>query len=137
MHPTHKPPTTTGAEPTPADLLRAAVHRLNAVGWRQGSGTHNCADPLTPHRMCAAEAISHGNHPATNQAIRELVGHLIATGYLDDPGPDEDIGDPGAEDLCRVWDFNDDPDRTLPEVLAALKGAADAWDRRHPIGGDR
>jgi hypothetical protein len=141
MHPTHNPPTGVSAEPSPADVLRAAALYLDRYGWHQG---HFYADETLPPSQrsnpfppaCAIGAIrvavtGRRTEPAEvhhdpdqlvviNRAVCVLADHL---------GIDPDRYDPVYEVGC----WNDVPMRTISEVTTVLHAAATEWDQRHGI----
>ncbi|HZO63801.1 MAG TPA: hypothetical protein VFB74_02255 [Kribbellaceae bacterium] len=126
---------------TVAEVLHCAALYLYRHGWHQGDMFDN-PDQLTP-AACAQGAIRMAvcGSPTTaytddtghlvNQAIAVLAGHLHDTGYVD---TDDYYGALAASDTEIVGDWNDETDRTVTEVIAALDDAADDWTRLHPGG---
>ena len=138
-----EPPDTADPALTPADLLRGAALYLWRHGWLQGDFFDLLDDQPFP-RACTLGAINicaHGRPilgsddtaeddltDAAIRAMRVLAAHL-----------DPDYGQPdnptSAIDIVSGW--NDDDCRTLPDVVDALRDAADDYDRTHPTGGAR
>jgi len=145
MHPTHTPPTAAAAgglsnllaEPTPADILRGAAVYLTRYGWHQGAFYPlRYLPPFPP--ACAAGAI---RAAVCGRPVRYLEGisrqeqrlltraERVLAAYLDDEYTDYETP------FTVIGDWNDVTGRYLDEVIAALTGAADEWDRTH--GGAR
>ncbi|MFY1675064.1 DUF6197 family protein [Plantactinospora sp. WMMB334] len=149
MNPTQKPDTTAAAlaDLTPAVILRCAARYLELHGWIQDSYHQpNTTDPFPP--ACAVGAISmaiYGYRDAVpsdrttalsaawrllERTIRVLDNHIDATEDL----PGELDGDtPYGDPVSYGW--NDLPCQTRERVIAALRTAADDYDRTH--GGTR
>jgi hypothetical protein len=140
MNPTQIPPAEVCV--TPADTLRAAALYLEHHGWTQHT-LYNLEKLITFPPACAIGAITiaaygrptdePGNtaDPSFRDYMRAfdaLEDHLDAEG-LTDPQPDDDPSLPWG---APVW--NDTPGRTADEVIAALRAAADAWERPHSGG---
>lgn len=138
MHPTHTPPTGACAEPTPAEILRCAATYIRRHGWHQGDAFAADTDQLFPP-ACALGAIHaavtgtatlslKGSDVASLRgAERVLAAHLhVDLDRLDTDQPFDLIGD-----------WNDEPDRTAAQVVAALHEAAEDWERIHHTGGTR
>ena len=141
MHPTdhpvrHDPDPTTRRphEPawvTPSVILRSAATYLDRHGWIQGSYYDATATVFTP-AACLVGALGmvcYGG-PVDAPALN-----------YDDPGFGEfdaayEYLDRYLLDRCELvaYEFNDARGRTADEVIAALRSAADEWDRTH--GGD-
>jgi hypothetical protein len=134
---------------TPARTLRDAARYLIACGWCQGDMFADPDQPTPP--ACGLGAVHMAafgiTDPVTVEDVREQVaafntavaafadhlvlcyglalvvnphdGHVYCGGLLDY----------NAEQLVADW--NDQPERIASHVIAALHGAADAWDRVH------
>jgi hypothetical protein len=117
------------AEPvTPAVTLRAAASYLARHGWCQGAYYDQTATVFTP-AACTVGAL----------------GMVCYGGPVDAPALNYD--DPGFGDFDAAYEyldlylldryelvayeFNDTRGRTADQVIAALRGAADQWDRIH------
>lgn len=135
MHPTH---TTTGTDPTPADILRYAALYLVRHGWHQGDMYAN-PDQLTPAAclqgaikmaVCGGPTVDYtaATVDQVDTAIAVLADHLTLYGYIDMDDHDEDS-------VQFVADWNDTTGRTITQVLAVLLAAANDWDWLHPAGG--
>jgi hypothetical protein len=138
MHPTQNPVSPAYDGPTPADTLRGAALYLERHGWTQGdyydySDTDGTGSGLTP-KACAHGAIaiaaygspveipSHANRAerpdfAVAAAIFDDYIRVVVAPTTDDP-----------DDLAGIW-WNDADGRTATEVIAALRAAADDYDR--------
>jgi len=138
MKATHNPPAVTIAEPSPANILRAAVDYLQLYGWRKGGFfATTVTDPVAFAPACVAGAIC-------TVAVGRMVepcdlpwgrdgyaAHRALTyfcGYLHD-GVDVCVAD-------LIGDWNDENGRTVNDVILTLTDAADEWDRLHPVGGE-
>jgi hypothetical protein len=124
------------AAATPAGILRVAAAYLTEHGWIQGEAfaNHTSADQ-PPGCVYGAIRIACGSHPsryltkeqdaAIDRAMHALAYHLQPV--------DRDVD--GMHRLAVypiVTGWNDDPHTTAEQVIAALRAAANAWDRRHP-----
>ncbi len=133
MHPTHQPVAVTGdVELTPADVLRHAACYLQRHGWHQGTyyADRNRITPPADTVGAIAMAVygtahdepyhHHDGYRLFLDTVDHLADHLayaVASGsVLDD------------DDLFR---WNDEPTRTIEQVLALLHDAATAWDHAH------
>lgn len=87
-----------------ATILRAAADRIERDGWCQGT---DLADDGSCCMVRAYEDASNGDDDAYVAAAHAMRRHIDAT--------------------PTVW--NDAPGRTVSEVLAALRGAADAVEQ--------
>jgi hypothetical protein len=128
---------------TPGSVLRAAAGYLHQFGWWQGDlfddpdRSTPCACPVGAIRMAvvgtpdvAVEHLRADVLAVFNAAVAVLADHLIS--QHDQPAPVAPYGVLFPGDLEQVvarW--NDHPDRNVGQVLAALHGAADEWDRIH------
>ncbi|MFC0527240.1 DUF6197 family protein [Phytohabitans kaempferiae] len=149
MQPTQNP--IAGMVITPADTLRGAALYLIRHGWNQGDLFDRAvlADPdvafppacgLGAIRMATigsaeviADLVTEEAVDAFDQAVTAFADHLVLS-Y----GVNADVCDPVAVSLIDqtareqlVADWNDDSSRIGSHVIAALKGAADEWDRLH------
>ncbi len=137
MHPTHNPSVdvTAVVDSTPADVLRGAALYLRRHGFHQGDMFASLTT-LTPP-ACAQGAVK-----------MAICGSPHATYTLDQAGLfdqtmtvlAEHAGMPYDWDAHRLpdtepvapaeWvaDWNDDPDRTVEQVITAMTTAADDWD---------
>jgi hypothetical protein len=122
------PPATVAEPVTPAVTLRAAARYLDRYGWVQGSYYDGTATVFTPS-CCLVGAL----------------GMVCYGGPVDAPALNHD--DPGFGEfhdayeyldlylLARyelvAYEFNDARGRTADQVTAALRAAADEWDRHH------
>lgn len=143
--------------PTPASTLRAAAGYLHQYGWCQGDLFTDPSQP-TPEacllgavRMAVigsaeidAEHLRDDLLSAFNATVGVLAEHLVDVHdapMVRMPWDGSDIKPlilfPGdLEQVVIRW--NDHPDRNLAQVIAALHGAADGWDRVHtppPVDG--
>jgi hypothetical protein len=133
MKATHTQPP--DAAVTPAVVLRGAARYLQLHGWTQGTYYADQPDNPTPP-ACAMGALAMAafgqrlpQSPFTKpewadykRAEDVLLDHL---GRLHPPTSDDDYPEPG------LGDWNDQPDRTPDQVIAALTAAAGQWDYRH------
>jgi hypothetical protein len=120
-------------EQVPCNLvLRDAAEYLAEHGWWQGDMFD---DPDSPcPRVCALGAIRMsaadvGVEFTTTAGVFAdyLVRHHIGAVQPVDAALDWLAGLPESESLVSAW--NDDPDRTIAEVIAALYSAAQEWER--------
>lgn len=132
---------------TPAGILRAAAGYLLHYGWYQGDLFADLdrveSGELTTPAACALGAIHMAvrGTPVTDewtsaeiaehdQALTALVDYLILHLGVSDPHVYDVLGtDPGCTLERVVSDWNDAPERICPQVMAAMYGAADEWDR--------
>ena len=127
------------ADPTPADLLRAAADYLETHGWHQGALYDRRGDSATPPAcaMGALYLVAYGDLPTAENAdyevalsragwdaVRLLWAYVVDTTGRD---PDEDFD----EDGTVIGDWNDEGRRTITDVTTALRVAADTWDLVH------
>jgi hypothetical protein len=128
-----------GADPTPADLLRGAADYLETHGWHQRAVYDRRGDSATPPAcaMGALYLVAYGDlataddvgyevdlTPAVRDALRLLSAHVVdTTGRY----PDHDFG----EYQTVIGDWNDEDRRTITDVTAALRAAADTWHLVH------
>ena len=148
MHATQNPPAPVEAEPTPADVLRAAAAYIEAHGWHQGARYDLRGEITSTPPACAAGAIctaAYGSAlvdllhtpeptPARWQCAQDAL-YTFAT-YL--PGNDS-LARPAPEEEYELYEWviggwNDRPDRTLTQVTTALHDAADQWEHRRQGG---
>jgi len=135
----------------PSVLLRGAAVYLGTHGWTQHQFYDLLADTAGPFPpACASGAImtaatgqclangictldSNGDDTDTITAMRAM--RYFADWFNGAEGPFDayDGLPPSAIDV--IGDWNDDPDRTLAEVIETLTDAANDWDRAHPTGG--
>jgi hypothetical protein len=121
---------------TPAVVLRGAARYLQLHGWTQGTYYADQPDNPTPPAclMGALAMAAFGQRLPTDawqwpewadykRAEDILLDHL---GRLHPPTSDDDYPEPG------LGDWNDQPDRTAKQVIAALAACADDWDDTHP-----
>ena len=124
-------PTAIRALVTPAVTLRATALYLDRHGWCQGSYYDQAATVFTP-AACLVGALGmvcYGgpvDAPALNYHDPRFGEFDAAYAYLDRYLLDR-------YELV-AYEFNDARGRTADEVIAALRSAADEWDRTH--GGD-
>jgi len=142
MHPTHTRPDIDADELTPADILRCAALYLSQRGWHQGDMFADATQPFPAACPQGAIRMAACGSPTTaytidtarrvDQAVAVLAGWLAWT-YLDDYRPELTAIHHGDQITLSevVGDWNDDQDRTATDVIAALSGAADDWDRIH------
>lgn len=130
--------TATAATVTPARTLRAGAAYLTRHGWVQGSYFDSAATVFTP-AACLVGAIAmvcYGGPveaPSQHFDTPEWVEFEAALTYLDEYLAGCDVWtppDPGSHG-GHAYEFNDAKGRTATEVIAALTGAADAWDTTH------
>jgi hypothetical protein len=135
-----EPSATDPVAATPAVILRGAGLYLVRHGWCQGDAF---ADPEAAFpAACALGAIRMAvfGTPAISDDTAASCELAAAVGVLTDHLVRQ-LGVPDAEDAITsrcgigleqiVADWNDDPARIVPHVIAALHGAADAWDKAH------
>ncbi len=131
MNPTQNQPAEVHV--TPADILRAAALYIERHGWTQWLYYNRDATdgPFPP--ACAIGGIRiavYGDttglaaSPADNALVAGTQRHLAA--HLD---PDFYVTEYDAADV--IGDWNDEGGRTAGQVIAALRAAADEWDRIH------
>ncbi|WP_067504099.1 hypothetical protein [Actinoplanes sp. TFC3] len=148
MKATQQPTTTTDLDPdmTPGVLLRSAAIYLQRYGWIRND-FFDLTNEVNFPPACALGAINvcaHGrpilgsddtaDDDNTDTAIR---GVRVFAAYLD---PEYDSADTvtwkaSAFDVVSQW--NDEQDRTIKDVTAALNDAADEWDSTHHTRGAR
>ena len=86
------------------DVLLKAVDIIEDMGWWQGN-------LIGPHgERCVAEAIAEADSMVAPDAYAALRQHLGI----------------GPDDQFAIGHWNDAPERTQEEVIAALRGAAEA-----------
>jgi hypothetical protein len=158
MHRTQHPTasaadTDTATVVTPADTLRGAAHYLIRHGLHQGTyypRPDNPADPkyqpFPPACVVGALAMAaYGRRRDSVYTAADDSDGLRALTRAGDALTDylartEPTGSPLWEDTdldfeASPFTWNDDPNRTANQVIAALNAAADEWDRTH--GGTR
>ncbi len=158
MKATHKPaipadlctpiPDITDPVMTPAVLLRGAALYLRRHGWTVGEffdllteATFPPACSLGAINMCAhgRPILCSDDGAQDDDTDAAIVAMRVFAASLDpDYGfgsADYGQGSSSAIDIVSGW--NDDPTRTLDDVVQALTEAADDWDRTHPTGGAR
>ena len=114
---------------TPARTLRAAAFYLAGHGWIQGSYYDQAASWFTP-AACVVGAIGMVCYGGPVEAPAQ---------HFDQPGWAEfeaavtylDLFVSSRHGADSAYRFNDTPGRTMAQVVAALAGAADEWDRDH------
>jgi hypothetical protein len=138
----------------PADTLRGAARYLELHGWVQ-NGYYWPDNTTAFPSACADGAIGmaafggittcpsrEGENPHFrdyNRAFHYFSDYLRSTGWK--PSCDAWCGT-GNDCLCDpdqaeiVFDWNDDDTRTVDEVLAALRAAADEYDWQHATEDD-
>ncbi len=123
MNPTQNQPAEVSV--TPADLLRGAALYLQRHGWTQRAYFDLPADGCGPTPpACAQGAI----------AIA-VYGEALPSPYDVDRRERWDylrrsvVHDPESDLSASGW--NDEPDRTAGQVIAALRAAAHDWDHTH------
>jgi hypothetical protein len=148
MHPTQNLVTDTV---TPARTLRAAAGYLLHFGWYQGDLFADLdlveSGELTTPCACALGAIHItvlGTPVLVEWTTRQVDEYDVAVAALADHlVRNLGVADPNVLDLtnpnvAHAWweklisDWNDAAERICPQVVAALYGAADEWDRLHP-----
>jgi hypothetical protein len=146
MKATHQPTITLTSDPMrPSALLRGAALYLDRHGWIKGDFFDLLTDANFPP-ACSLGAINicaHGNPTlsASSDADDVLSDHAIRAmrvlaAYLDDGYHlDGGLNGPSAIDVVSGW--NDEPGRTLAEVIETLNDAADDWEAAQPTGGAR
>jgi hypothetical protein len=140
MHPTHA---TTDRAATPADILRGAARYLEIYGWHTGA-LYPDPKPTTTTKTrpgnlfppaCALAAIRTATcgrvvrlHESltTDEKLTTAAAEKAFLGYLDTSFAGDDDHVPDA-----IADWNDENDRTLTDVVTALRDAATDWDRIH------
>ncbi|RQX07551.1 DUF6197 family protein [Micromonospora arida] len=144
MKATQNPPTQ--IQVTPADLLRMAALYLRRHGWHQGTYYAKTPDTLTPP-ACAAGAIGIACAGHTVEHFSQLdpdalADYLAALGvfvdYLDTTAPVFHIDEDGylLDEHTSPYSWNDDPARTVEQVITALTAAANEWDSLRTNGGE-
>lgn len=136
MHPTQKPATTAvtdGSDRSPAETLRSVAHYLDQHGWTQHTYYGPGPDHAPSACLLGATGICVYGRPVDDPESYVRAGSDVfyaATrtliGYLDDRG-DFDSGSLGR--------WNDEPGRTVEQVVRACRDAADGYDRRYSTGG--
>lgn len=91
---------------TVPQVLRDAADLIERDGWHQG-------DWWEGEELCIDKAITHADSLMVEVCVEAVKAHLDPT------------------DTLYAW--NDAPGRTEAEVLAALRGAADAWEAAHEV----
>lgn len=153
MHPTQN--TVADQATTPASVLRAAAGYLLHFGWYQGDLFDLDAlvaaedyDRATPS-ACALGGIhmavlgtpaldrwQPGQAERFDAAVATLADHLILAYQVAGPDAAEVLAEDSPSGLWQVVSgWNDDGERNASQVIAALYGAADEWERLHPTGG--
>jgi hypothetical protein len=142
-----RPGTVDADDDTPSRLLGDAADYIQTYGWHQGDLYGPRADAVHPPACAlggiytaAAGVCASPRALAISTAIfgmrsvvacRVLIEYLVLTDQYgpaaDGKGPDTDEG--------MIEDWNDEPERTIGDVLTALREAADHWDRTHPTPG--
>jgi hypothetical protein len=130
MHPTHQPATGPRSEPTPADILRGAALYLERHGWTRFvyfDGTRPTPAACAQGAIVIAAYGQATDSPYNmNVPERRLFAHTID--FFDDYL--RGTTDPEDDDYnATVW--NDNPTRTVAEVIAGLRAAAEAWEHSH------
>jgi hypothetical protein len=137
----------TDAVVTPAVVLRGAARYLQLHGWTQHNYYADDCDTyhlppdvaysaLTPPAcvMGALAIAAFGQQLPKNACkLPEWVDYKRAEDILLDhlelwnpPEVQDDFPEP------TLGDWNDEPDRTVEQVITALNGAADDWGHTHP-----
>jgi hypothetical protein len=109
-----------------AQILRDAAQYLAEHGWFQGDMFAAPDQPTS--RACALGAIRMSTVDVGTEfvtAARVFADFLVRN--LGASDPDRHTGVCREEDIVSGW--NDDPDRLVSEVIAALCAAAEEWDR--------
>jgi len=130
---------------TPADILRYAALYLYRHGWHQGDMFADPDQPTPPAcaqgaiRMAVCGSPTVAYTADTSLMVDRAIGEFACWLAWNDPGYlDEfkqfDLHDDDTALDQVAGDWNDEPDRTADEVIAALNAAADSWDRIHPGG---
>lgn len=132
-------------EVTTAGVLYAAARYISVYGWHQGGlfADDSCACPPAcsigamrfailgnTHGMDDidyADAVGDGRADAFVNAVDALCGHLLGCGAMR-------LADDLTEPFDIVAEWNDDSDRNVSQVLAALNTTARLWDRSHSGG---
>jgi hypothetical protein len=141
MHPTHQQPAPAEVDMTPAHVLRDAALYLERHGWTRGLLYADHLAVIPP--ACAVGAIRYAMFgspviTATNEQMTQAdpIVSVLADYVYDPDNPPPDIDTWASEHPnAVVTDWNDTHGRTADEVIAALRAAADDWDRIH--GGAR
>jgi hypothetical protein len=129
-------------QPTPAWILRAAADHIDTHGWHQGSlygpevvdDNHPSACALGGIHLASCFAPGQSEYGTGGTTITHVVNAAICVlgGYLTDTGRIDFVDDP---DLATyeglIGDWNDTAERTVTDVTAALRDAAEQWDRLH------
>ncbi|RZU72019.1 hypothetical protein EV384_0358 [Micromonospora kangleipakensis] len=146
MKATQNPPTT--GQVTSADLLRMAALYLRRHGWTQGTyyATDVPAEHPTPPACavgaigiaCAGHRVNHFSDLDPDDRHPYLDAIAVLVDYLDDHYPIHLFDDDGycIDEHTSPYSWNDDPLCTAEQVITALKGAAEEWDRLHQQGGE-
>lgn len=103
-------------------VLRLAAALIERDGWCQG--TYIAMDG----RCCAVGALVQAGDGVVDPDIFDAGPVEMARIHSAFDAAMKFIGRRAVSDLV---DWNDEPDRTEAEVLAALRGAADAWEAEH------
>jgi hypothetical protein len=122
---------------SPAHLLRSTADYLQVHGWHQGDlydlsvadahppacvlgGIYHAAVDIR-ERGCKGVCCPSPDVPAT---FRALASYLVDTGRVER----NQYPLPGNEDGV-IGNWNDELDRTVTDILTALREAADRWER--------
>lgn len=124
---------TTTVARTPADVLRAAADWFEEDPARWGQEWY--LDPKTGCR-CTLGAIAYVVHPDDKDCDPQYVKVAVAKEavaaledyLLNEVGFVRNFSDPDVDFGPYVGDWNDAPDRTVADVVAALRAAADRAD---------
>ncbi|AEB47413.1 hypothetical protein [Micromonospora maris] len=146
MNPTQKPDPTPGAlaDLTPADILRCAARYLELRGWTQGV-PYELAEQAAFPPACPLGAITaaiygypaaiDGHSDGIAATLRDItIGYLADFLRQDGYVPEPDVI--RCADTQIVADWNDDPWRTVAQVIDILGATADEWDWTHATEDD-
>jgi hypothetical protein len=120
------------APPTTAAILYGAADHLSRHGWHQGGLRPFTGLYITPPPVCAGAAIS-------VVAYGDIFGWLLDTS-TDPAGAaakyfaqhlSKTTGVYGHDWVSIIGVWNDDPDRTVDQVITALRAVARKWETEH------
>jgi hypothetical protein len=127
------------ADPTPAEILHAAALYLRRHGWTQGTlYRHNNTAMFPPACADGAICVAVLGRPVNgqfdpNQLTLVRAAEQTLADHLTEQSEAAGIGTTTApvDPFTVITDWNDEGDRTVEHVIAALQAAAHRWSRIH------